>query len=111
MHAFALLTPSLLAAGLALVALAVRGCLVKRLDQWSTTAVAEVVRRGLRGPSLLWCVVLGLYGGLAAAPLSVRTTDRLEIVLRALVIALLAVTRKSVPIPKPASWTPGTSSV
>ncbi len=91
-----LVTPVLVAVGLALAALLVRAFLVKGGDDSRTSASAAVVWRALRGPSLLWCAVLGLYGGLAVAPLSGRMADRLEIVLRALVTVSLAVTAANV---------------
>jgi len=91
-----LVTPVLVAVGLALAALLVRAVLVKRVEVSRMSANVAVVWRALRGPSLLWCVVLGLYGGLAVAPLAGRMADRLEIVLRALVTVSLAVTAANV---------------
>jgi small-conductance mechanosensitive channel len=91
-----LITPVLVAVGLALAALLVRAFLVKRVDGSRTSAKAAVVWRALRGPSLLWCVVFGLYGGLAAAPFSWRMAERLDIVLRALVTMSVAVTAANV---------------
>jgi small-conductance mechanosensitive channel len=96
MSASDLVTPVLVAVGLALAALLVRVVLVKRVDGSRMSENAAVVWRALKGPSLLWCVVLGLYGGLAVSPFTGRVADRLEIVLRALVTVSLAVTAANV---------------
>lgn len=90
----AVTTPVLLAVGLTAAALAVRGLLLKQLDALARrqSESAELARRGLRLPSLLWCLVLGLYGAMEAATLPPRLAGRLELLLHALVIASVTLT-------------------
>lgn len=85
----ALVTPALVAVGLTALALALRGFLLKQLGALARRTQSEspeLLRRGLRLPSLLWCAVLGLYGGMEAATLPSRTVSRLELLLQALII-------------------------
>lgn len=91
----ALVTPALVALGLTAAALAFRAVLLKYLDRFvrrRQNESAELLRRGLRLPSLLWCAVLGLYGGMEAATLPARLAGRLELLLQALIVASVTVT-------------------
>jgi small-conductance mechanosensitive channel len=91
----ALVTPALVAVGVTAVALALRAVLLKQLGRVAQRRQGEspdLFWRGLRLPSLLWCVVLGLYGGMEAATLPARLASRLELLLQALIIVSVAVT-------------------
>jgi hypothetical protein len=44
-------------------ALAVRAVLLVALRRWPASGSASVVAAAIRGPSLLWCLALGLYLG------------------------------------------------
>lgn len=90
-----LFAPALTTLGLAALALAVRVVLLRqlgRLARRGATESAELLQRGLRLPSLLWCVVLGLYGGMEAATLPPRLAGRLELLLQALIIVSVTLT-------------------
>lgn len=88
-------TPAAVAVGVSAAALVLRGLLLKRLAALARnrqTESAELFRRGLRLPSLLWCVVLGLYGGMEAATLPPRLAGRLELLLQALIVVSVTLT-------------------
>jgi small-conductance mechanosensitive channel len=91
----ALLTPLAVAAGLVAAALALRALVLRQLGHAVRRRPgdpAELLWRALRLPSVLWSVVLGLYGGMEAATLPPRLTDRLGLLLQALVIATVTLT-------------------
>ena len=90
-----LLTPLLLAVGVAAIALVVRSLLFKQLGGFVRRSRSEsgaLLADGLRLPSVLWCAVLGLYAGMEAATLPPRLAGRLELLLQALVIVSVTVT-------------------
>lgn len=89
-----LLTPALVALGLLLLALAVRGVLLRHLGrvERADSESAALLRRGLRLPSLLWSAVVALYGGMEAAALPPRLAGRLELLLQALIVLSVTVT-------------------
>ncbi|MBI4591018.1 MAG: mechanosensitive ion channel family protein [Candidatus Rokubacteria bacterium] len=91
----ALVTPALVAVGVTAVALALRAVLLKRLGRIARGGQGESpvpVWRALRLPSLLWCIVLGLYGGMEAATLTARLASRLELLFQALIIVSVTLT-------------------
>ena len=89
-----LLTPVLVALGLLLLALAVRGVLLRHLGrvERGDSEAAALLRRGLRLPSLLWSAVVALYGGMEAAALPPRLAGRVELLLQALIVLSVTVT-------------------
>ncbi|MBI3029665.1 MAG: mechanosensitive ion channel family protein [Candidatus Rokubacteria bacterium] len=91
----ALVMPALVAAALTAAALGVRALALRHLDRLVRTRLSESARlleRALRLPSLLWCAVLGLYGGMEAATLPPRLAGRLELLLQALLVASVTLT-------------------
>ena len=91
----ALVMPALVAAALTAAALGVRALALRHLDRLVRTHLNESARlleRGLRLPSLLWCAVLGLYGGMEAATLTARLAGRLELLLQALLVVSVTLT-------------------
>jgi small-conductance mechanosensitive channel len=85
----AILLPVLTGILVAAVGLAVRwGSLWLLKRRAARGTVLQVVRV----PSLFWCLVAGVYGGLEAADLSTRAMARLELWLQALVIVSVTVT-------------------
>lgn len=95
----ALITPALVALGLTAAALGVRVALLKhlgRLVRRHQSESAQLLHRGLRFPSLLWSVVLGVYGGMEAATLPPRLAGRLELLLQALIVLSVTVTAANV---------------
>src|SRR3990172_2549498 len=93
MRILGLLTPAFVAVGLTAAALLLRAVLLKQLDARAQRGgSAELLGRGLRLPSLLWCVVLGLYGGLEAAALPPRLAQRVELLLQVLIILSVTTT-------------------
>jgi small-conductance mechanosensitive channel len=90
-----LLTPALVAAGLTAVAVGLRGVLLKQLTVRMRRPGADslaLLHRALRLPSLLWSLVLGLYGGTEVATLPPRLTARLELALHLLVVVSVTIT-------------------
>src|SRR5574341_1196814 len=90
---WSLLTPGLVFAAVTAVALALRAALLNRVRFWAgATATAGPVLRGVRGPSALWCVVLGLAVAGAVADMPIRHAAALHALLEALVILSITVT-------------------
>ena len=90
-----LITSALVAVGVAALALLLRSLLLKQLARFVRQNQSEsgaLLASALRLPSVLWCVVLGLWIGMDAAMLPPRTTGRLELLLQALVIVSVTVT-------------------
>ena len=90
-----LLTPALVTAGLTAAAVGLRGLLLKQLTLRMRRRGADsldLLHRALRLPSLLWSLVLGLYGGTEVATLPPRLTARLELVLHVLVVLSVTIT-------------------
>src|SRR6266581_791832 len=74
-------------------ALALRAGFMSRARHWAGAPVqGSQVLRGVRGPSALWCVVLGLAVAVAIADLPDRYAVTLRTVLEALVILSITVT-------------------
>ena len=88
-----LLGPVLMFAAVTAVALALRAGLMSRARHWAGATVGQSpVLRGVRGPSALWCVVLGLAAAVAIADLPDRYVAPLRTLLEALVILSITVT-------------------
>lgn len=88
-----LLAPLLVFAVVSAAALALRAGLLNRARHWAGPPVSQSsVLRGVRGPSALWCVVLGLATAVAIADLPDRYAVTLRTVLEALVILSITVT-------------------
>ena len=92
----AVLTPLLVAGGLAGATLAARGFLLRRFGRGLGLGAGDPIRTALRLPSLLWCLVVGLYAGLEVATLGPRLTARVELGLQALIIASVTLTGANV---------------
>ena len=90
-----LLTPALVTVGLTAVAVGLRGVLLKQLTVRMGRRGADsldLLHRALRLPSLLWSLVLGLYGGTEVATLPPRLTARLLLVLHVLIVVSVTIT-------------------
>jgi small-conductance mechanosensitive channel len=87
-----LMAPIALAIGVACLALALRGILLRRLARATGAAGVASLSWDARMPSLLWCLVVGIWTGLEAANLPPRPTARLELLLQSLVIATTTLT-------------------
>lgn len=85
-----LLLPVLVAVGLTVAALGLRGRLLKQLARRGETEAGQLAH--LRLPSLLWCGVLGLYGGMVTAPLPPRLVQPLQLLLQVLIVGSVTVT-------------------
>jgi small-conductance mechanosensitive channel len=93
--AAALLTPALVTAGLTALAIGARALLLKQLGAQAERHPSDASRAlydALRLPSLLWALVLGLYGGAEVATLPSRLTSRLLLLLHVLIIASVTAT-------------------
>jgi len=89
------LAPALVTVGLTAVAVGVRGVLLRQLTRRMRKREGgslDLLHRAFRLPSLLWSVVLGLYGGTEVATLPSRVTGRLELVLHVLIIVSVTIT-------------------
>src|SRR5256885_2356143 len=90
-----LLTPALVTVSLTAVAVGLRGVLLKQLTVRMGRRGADsldLLHRALRLPSLLWSLVLGLYGGTEVATLPPRLTARLLLVLHVLIVVSVTIT-------------------
>jgi len=77
------------AVGVASLLLILRAILFRLLHQWARktqTDVDNIIVTALGMPSILWCIVGGLYSGIALASLPPRLSHSLEFVLTALLI-------------------------
>jgi small-conductance mechanosensitive channel len=72
-------------------ALAVRGMLLSGLRRWGRDGLTAFAT-GLRVPSLLWCVVLGLFVAIEVADLPRRLSTQLNRLLEAAIILSVTVT-------------------
>jgi small-conductance mechanosensitive channel len=91
--AWPLLAPIALFAAVTAVALAFRAALLRRARVWAAaTGAAGPVLRGVRAPSALWCVVLGLAAAAGVVDRPARYAATLRALLEALVILSLTVT-------------------
>lgn len=72
-------------------ALLVRAALLSGLRRWVRTG-AEPVIDTLRVPSILWCLVFGLFVAIEVAELPRRLSDELHVVLEAAVIVSITIT-------------------
>ena len=91
----ALLTPAFVALGLTGAALLARSGLLRHLSALIGRRGPDSLRllqRALRLPSLLWCAVIGFYGGMEVVTLPSRLASRLELLLHALIIVSVTVT-------------------
>jgi small-conductance mechanosensitive channel len=89
------LIPLLVGLGLAAVGLVVRALLLSRLAALVRAGASDSVallRRALAVPSILWCLVLGLWGGIEAATLPPRLAARLDLLLHVLIIISVTIT-------------------
>ncbi len=87
--------PVIVTLGLTVAALVLRSAVLKTLSsriQVSQSDSLRLLHRALRLPSVLWSVVLGLYGGTEVAALPPRLEWRLELLLHVLVIISVTVT-------------------
>jgi small-conductance mechanosensitive channel len=93
-----LLVPLIVTAGLIAITLALRAVLLRvlaaRIERGQNHAL-RALAPALRAPSVLWCVVLGLYAGAEAAALPSRLASHLEALLRALVVVSVTATAAS----------------
>ena len=87
-----LIAPIAVAVGVMCVALALRGLLLRRLARATGAGSMGSLSWDARMPSLLWCLIVGIWAGLESASLPPRPTARLELLLQALVIATTALT-------------------
>jgi small-conductance mechanosensitive channel len=92
------LIPLTVTAGLIAITLGVRALLLRalaaRIERDQHPAL-RALAPALRAPSVLWCVVLGLYGGAEVAALPPRLASQLEALLRALVVVSVTATAAS----------------
>jgi small-conductance mechanosensitive channel len=89
------LTPALAAIVVAAIALGVRSLVLSQLAVVARRRASnslELLGRALRLPSLLWCAVIGFYGGVETATLPPRLAARVETLLQALVIVSVTLT-------------------
>jgi len=89
-----LLTPLLVGLGLAAVGLGLRALLLSQLAAFvrrGGSESMELLRRVLVVPSILWCVVLGLWGGIEAAMLPPRLAARLDLLLHVPIIVSVTI--------------------
>ncbi len=99
MNVVSVLVSPAVAVGLTAVALVVRRLFLNRLAARlgrSDAESAELLQDGLRLPSLLWCVVLGLYGAVETAALPPRLDRNIGLLLQALVIGSVTMTAANV---------------
>jgi small-conductance mechanosensitive channel len=84
------IAPIAIAVGVACVALALRGLLLRRLTHVAGAAGLDSWNASL--PSLLWCLVAGAWAGLEASNFPPRQAARLELLFQALMIATTTLT-------------------
>jgi len=89
--------PGVAFVGVVLAGLVVRGLLITALERWTRRpdGIAALVD-AVRLPSLLWCVVLGLYVGLEVADLPRRLHHPLGLVLQGAIIVSVTITTAGV---------------
>ena len=90
--------PAIAFVGATTVALALRATILAGLRRWSGPGPGDIragVRAGIRGPSLLWCIVLGLLAAnevaLDAIPLPARWYTGVQTVLETVLVLSVSV--------------------
>lgn len=97
MHAMApLVWPAVAFLVVSIVALLFRNALTSGLRRWLGPDSVEVLLRAIRLPSILWCLVLGLFVAIETVQLPDRLAAQLRTLLQAAVIVSVTVTVASV---------------
>jgi hypothetical protein len=78
--------PTVAFVGVSLTALLFRAALTNGLRRWLGPANVELFLRTIRLPSILWCMVLGLFAAIELVELPRRLSAQLHTILEAAII-------------------------
>jgi small-conductance mechanosensitive channel len=81
-----LLWPAVAFIVVSVIALVFRAVIMQGVRRWLGAATVEVFLQAIRVPSILWCLVLGLYVAIEMVVMPPRLTAQLHTILRAAVI-------------------------